>query len=469
MGYDIIPMRSFFRYIKGKYEVMELNRILFDSPVYLRGLPNSENLLPMYKFIYYFYRDGIRHALWLLLREKKEYKEKREEKIKEIYDNKIVFVLPTLNNQRAVQGVLDRVSRVRTNVSVVQDPLSQESILLSGFVAMNVFWATLFFLKYYFLSKKKKRIARHYLDMFLRTPGCVWFYYKILNNYRPECVILSNDHIFQTKALELVCEDLGIPTVYIQHASVSSAFPELHFMYSFLDGMDSFEKYNSGTKKSAGNVFVLGMARYDEFRKLANEKRDKDKSKLIGVAVNLLDDIEKVSSFCAEFLEKFPDYKIKVRTHPAMNGLKNKLMDMDGVHYTCATDEPVIDFLRDVIILISGDSGIHFDAIEAGLKTVMCNFTDKELIDNYGYLRNGLVEQVYSTEQVYNHIMNEHEISVNLIKFYDEAYGRCYEGRCSQIISDLIIGGCSLVDFLNKYRFQHIKHEHVGYYCVKEL
>ena len=228
------------KYSTGKYSVISVNEILFKSYGYSLQIPDSYE--PHLKKVVF---ERAKHLIRQILSSIKWGTFTRRisiKSVKEWYDGTILFFLPTLNNQRALQGVYDTVSKQRDNIKWQTKAFSNETVPTILVTIVSLLYLPITYLKLKKLSAKEQRIACFYINYFIDAPGVIFTYFKILKKYKPECVILSNDHIMYMKALELVCEDLGIPTIYVQHASVSNAFPELHFKYSFLDGKDTLDK-----------------------------------------------------------------------------------------------------------------------------------------------------------------------------------------------------------------------------------
>ena len=175
----------------------------------------------------------------------------------------------------------------------------------------------------------------------------------------------------------------------------------------------------------------------------------------IGIGINLLDDENVTKAFCKLILDDFPSLKIKVRSHPALKNNPFNLGDSNRLVYTCATDEPIQFFFNDIDLLISNDSGIHLDATISGIKTYQYNFSTAKGLDNYSYVKNGLVRKVESWEEmktIITNFENEKFPSDEIVRLYDESHNKSYQGKCHEIIADFILNDYSL-DFLNnKYR-----------------
>ena len=294
-------------FCEGKYNPFEVNKIYFDKRSgFIKFIPKGfkkNNTFWLIIFsMYYVIRDFVAALL-----------KPRKASFKDIYNNKILFVLPSVNNQRALERVIDIVKNKKDIVKVVKQGFYSRFYI--AFV--SIFYLPSLWKEFKKHTKEDKRIALYYLNPLILSPGLVSFYVRILKKYQPECIVLSNDHIYTTKCLELVCEDLGIKTIYVQHASVSYAFPELHFSYSFLDGKDSYIKYTAEGKKCTGEIILLGAARYDTLSEYRIRRTNKNR-KCIGIAINMLDDNKKVNDFCNNILSKYPEIKIKIRSHPAL-------------------------------------------------------------------------------------------------------------------------------------------------------
>lgn len=437
------------RYCTGKYNPFKINEILFDSRTgFEKMIPKDfkkHNIFWLIFLSVYFVMKQI--AKSLLKPQKESYKD--------LYDKKLLFVLPSLNNQRALQKVIDIVKPKKNNVRIAtHDFYSTLHVAFTSLFYLPNLWKE--FPKH---TREERRIVLYYLHSFIFAPGLIRFYFHILEQYKPECIVLSNDHIYITKSLELVCEDLGVRTIYVQHASVSYAFPELHFTYSFLDGKDSYLKYTAEGKNCTGNIIMLGAARYDGLSSY-RINRSKENRNCIGIAINDLDDNKITNDFCNEILAKRPDLKIKVRTHPALKNTPFVFDNKDRIIYTCATDETIIDYLDSIDFQISGDSGVHFDAIIGGVNTVAYNFSTSAFFDNYGYVKSGFIKYTENISQALEMLTYTPDISI--VRYYDESYQKTYSGKCSQIIAEFILNGYNLDYLKSSYRLS----KDDGYYII---
>lgn len=386
-----------------------------------------------------------------------------------LYQGKILFRLPSLNNLRALNNVIERVKSKKKNVEVVDKVMEYNSYPILVMDIVSLFYLPVFWRGFLGLNQSERRIVCYNMQNYVYTPGFVWFYNRILKRYRPECVVLANDHSFTTKPLELLCEDYSIPCVYVQHASVTHAFPELHFSYSFLDGVDALKKYTSKGKKLKGKAILLGAVRYDALSKYRVERNDK-KRNCIGIAINEFDDNTITNGICEEILEEFPHVYIKVRSHPAMKNHPFIFSNKERIIYTCATDETMVDYLDSIDLQISNDSGVHLDAVLGGVRTIAFNFSKYEFGDNYEYLKNGLIHLAENVDQLFQFIENENYFVVNInnVRQYDESYGKNYAGHCSDIIADFILSNSDEKIITEKYSVEEHNNAGFSYYVLPE-
>ena len=417
-----------WNYCSGKYNPFEINKIYFDKRSgFVKLIPESFQKKSILWLIVLSIYHVVREIAASIL---KPYRNS----FKDLYDNKILFILPSVNNQRALKKVIDFVKNEKDNVRIATQGFYSRLYV----AVMSVFYLPQLWKEFHKCTNEEKRLTLYYVSNYVFTPGLVRFYFRILNKYRPECVILSNDHINFAKSLELVCEDMGIKTLYVQHASVSYAFPELHFSHSFLDGEDAYRKYTAEGKKCTGEIIVLGAARYDDISTYRKD-RDPKKRNCIGVAINLLDDNKITNDFCNKILDKHPEIKIKIRSHPALKYKPFVFDNKERIIYTCATDENIIDYLNSIDFQVAGDSGVHFDSIIGGVNTVAYNFSKSVFSDNYQYVKRGLIKYAETIEQVIEYSSVKPDIST--VRYYDESYQKTYSGKCSKIIAEFILGG----------------------------
>lgn len=453
-------------YKKGKYSSLELNAILLNKESGLDSLiPRSFRVPSVWRFMLLSLLYIIKRITWIIIKTPRKYKFSRPDDFSHWYNNKTLFVLPTKNNQNALNKVIRLLNENSFDYCLLKSENTPDCYPLLRMDLVSLINLPFLWKAFCNSSYENRRIIAFYIANFVFSPGYPWFFFKVLSKFRPQCVVISNDHSYPTKCLELVCEDLNIKTIYVQHASVSYAFPELHFSYSFLDGMDALKKYTSDEKRSKGEIYLLGAIRYDELNS-HRINRIVTKRNCIGIAINEIDDNLIVNDLCNRLLDKYSDIKIKIRTHPAMKNTPFLFDKKDRIVYTCAVDESIVDYLDSIDLQIAGDSGIHFDAIIGGVKTIAYNFSKNDYGDNYGYVRRGLVKYASNFCDLSQYIINNQlEIDEEVIRYYDESFGKTYAGKCSEIVADFLMTGCDRAYIVTKYS---LKTKEIGrhYYYV---
>ena len=123
-------------------------------------------------------------------------------------------------------------------------------------------------LKYFSNVKKVKDREGSYSSkiankIFLAT-GIYEASLQILKKHKPQSIFFANDHNIKNRALLHAALELGIKTIYIQHAHVTPSFPPLIFGLSLLEGQSSHDTYKKISEiKSV--VHLVGMPKFDPY------------------------------------------------------------------------------------------------------------------------------------------------------------------------------------------------------------
>jgi hypothetical protein len=180
---------------------------------------------------------------------------------------------------------------------------------------VSVFFLPCLIVRYCQGGDYQKKAFSYLIDTYLLTYG----YYVVgafwLRRARPNCLVVANDHVMQTRIMTLLAQKMGVPTVYIQHASVTEKFPPLIFDFALLEGVDALRKYE---KKGATStqVFLVGMPKADAFAAAVNGKAVVSR---VGICCNLFDGEDEVKTLCAQLVQRFPTVKFTLRPHPGDN------------------------------------------------------------------------------------------------------------------------------------------------------
>ena len=350
--------------------------------------------------------------------------------------NEILLIAPTINNQKSIQPIIDALPSERYTV------WSDFSVALPlGITYLHALAHIHLFFKLYFNSNEddKKLIRTYYLDFITAIATYKDLEKLLLKNRRIKLIVFANDHILENRCLLEIALKHKIKTLYIQHASVTTSFPPLLFNYSFLDGLESYEKYRS-IATIDGQVYLSGSPRFDAFFNYRSAINKYD----VGIALNELDSVDKVLNLCL-FIKKNYSNKIIVRPHPMMlNGMfpVNKFIE-NNITISYPNKDLSYVFLSDIKIMIANESGIHLDAALMGKPSILYNFSDNEVVDWYGYLKKGLIKQCQTYNEVIKSLKSEYCLSDEIVKYYAASYKSPVEGKVGHFIA-------SFIDFISK-------------------
>jgi hypothetical protein len=289
-----------------------------------------------------------------------------------------------------------------------------------------------------FYSKSKKSTLR-FVDLLYDAIGFYEVYRQKLQQYRPEAVVFANDHNADARAMLLAAKDLGIKTVYVQHSSVSNLFPPLAFDLNLLEGQDSLDKYKQ-CGPVTGKVEFIGMPKADQFAHLRNKH---EAVRTVGIACNLMDLTEEVKALLVQINRDFPALSIILRPHPRDKRNYTFIRKISpNIKLSDVKQESAFEFLQQLDMLISGNSGIHLEAVLLNIWSVYFNFNPKEdLHDYYGYVAHGLVDAATSYQDllplVQQGIAQKPDVYLRA-KYYNATVGTDFDGRSSELALNII-------------------------------
>lgn len=234
------------------------------------------------------------------------------------------------------------------------------------------------------------RRAWRFFDLIYYAIGYYEVYRRALRHYRPQAVIFSNDHNDDTRALLLACRAEGVPTAYVQHASVSSSFPPLGFDLSLLEGQDALDKYRL-CGPVAGRVELVGMPKADAYLARRNTA---PAVRRVGLACNIHDPLPAITDTLLYLSHEFPNLLFTLRPHPSdtrdFGPLRQQLPQL---RWSNARQENVFDFLHQQDALVAADTSTHLEATLLSVASVYFRFADNPLTrDYYGYVAHGLID-----------------------------------------------------------------------------
>ena len=273
--------------------------------------------------------------------------------------------------------------------------------------------------------------AWRFFDFVFYAIGYYEVYRRALRHYRPRAVIFSNDHNDDTRSLLLACHAEGVPTAYVQHASVSANFPPLGFDLNLLEGQDALDKYRR-CGPVLGRVELVGMPKADAY---LNQKNTAPAVRRVGLACNIHDPLPALTETLAYLLRELPELTFTLRPHPSDGRDFEPLRQLlPALQWSSARQENVFDFLLRQDALVAADTSTHLEATLLNVASVYYRFGTNPLTDDYyGYAARGLVARADTPAQLAAVLRSyaQHK-SIDLYRraaYYNATLGTPDEGR----------------------------------------
>lgn len=351
------------------------------------------------------------------------------EKNSTIKDGRVVVFVSTKNNHDSVK-FLDEYGDF-CFIQPITQKRNYNAVLHHINYRLKIFYdiiLPLFLFRY--LNNSSNKYSKRFWDYCFRGAGLYEESVRWLKKNKPKAIIFSNDHSVEQRAMLNAANKLGVPTIYIQHATVSEYFPPLKFDLSLLEGRDALNKYKS-ISDITGDVKLIGMPKSDEY--VANRNFDEHINR-IGICYGpneTLDEVEKLVFTLSENLQQL----IYLRPHPADNRkLKNKFSE--NVKFSNSKTEEAFEFLSKMDCIIAGNSSIHLEAVILNVLSLYFNFNKiGEMFDYYGFIENNMSIEVKTAMDIIN-IIHKYESDRPTIymrsKYYNAAIGTPIEGRVKE-------------------------------------
>ena len=277
--------------------------------------------------------------------------------------------------------------------------------------------------------------ALRFFDLVFYAIGYYEVYRRALRHYRPRAVVFANDHNDDSRSLLLACRAEGVPTAYVQHASVSTNFPPLGFDLSLLEGQDALDKYRQ-CGPVAGRVELVGMPKADAF---LSRRNTSPRVARVAVACNIHDPLPALTEALVFLTGQFPDLAFTLRPHPSdprdFGGLRQLL---PSLQWSDARQEQVFDFLLAHDALIAADTSTHLEATLLNVASIYYRFGTNALTnDYYGYVQHGLVERANSLPElaalVRQYVACKPTTLYQRAAYYNATLGTEREGHSQQV------------------------------------
>lgn len=363
---------------------------------YLSGLPEEERL----KFVSSGLIRKLRSILVTIVLNFKRTRRAKKNAANGLANGKWIFIIGK-NNYDATEFLIkedfvfttERLRIFQATEPIVELPVK---IMFSHYMR--------YFTLLYYLYKKEGSKVFSVTDAVFASLGWYEAFEQVLKVYTPKVIVFSNDHSLIPRALLMAAKNRNIPTIYIQHASVSRHMPALQFDLSLLDGEDSLNKYKM--KGIEGEVRLIGMPKFDKYiqhRKYALP----EKIRTIGIAFNTVDSFKRIREVI-DALQLEPQFtKIILRAHPKdTRDYQAMFHDLDSrIHFSDPLHESSFEFILTCDILLSGDSAIHLESKMLNIDSLYYNFSEgKGTYDLYGYIARGFVREVATVKDMIKEI-----------------------------------------------------------------
>lgn len=249
-------------------------------------------------------------------------------------------------------------------------------------------------------------------------------------------VVFSNDHNVENRMFKLASEELGIKTVYLQHATITRLFPKLDFDQSFLFGEVDLKKYKQ-IGSISGEINLVGSPKFDALYTYRKENTGFKVLKTIGLAVNKIDKTNKINDLINIILKK-TSFNIILRLHPGEE--RNIEITNDRVNVHHANTMEITNFFDNIDFLLAGESSIHLESIYLHTPSSYVNLSGNEISDNYEFIKYNLLE-VFDLSNISNKYIENlafNFISPKLVKKFLASYNSDYDGKVGELVKNKI-------------------------------
>ncbi len=348
---------------------------------------------------------------------------------------KIWFLVLTQNNLEALKGIKEEIpDSIYVSFRKFRSKINAETYYFN--LPLKFLFDLMYPFSWIIYYRQNHYRALKYFDLLFEVNGSYENSVLLLKRYRPRAIVFTNDHLVIARSLLLAAKKLDITTYYVQHACVSKYFPPLQFTHAFLDGQDAFDKYSSiGDIES--KVHLVGISKFDRYTDVLNDNKN---VKVIGIAFNFIEEIEKIYSFTKKLLLKHPDLSFLIRPHP---GDRRDLTILGEFELSDTREENSFQFLSKIDVLITGDSSLHLEAVLINVYPIYYSFdSHKRRFDYYGFLQNKLVDyckNMHALNESINRLKSNKPDIRHRAKYYNASVGTDFYGKSTKKVVDTIL------------------------------
>lgn len=404
-------------------------KFVFQFHLNLKNSSDGRNFIPRYSKQTFFSIIKMLCAIPL-----RTFSPKKVKANNDILPNQIWIFVSTINQYYSIAELInaceDKVIIVTNNYEL---STSQKEIYYLDFtpLKLSIFKYPIYLVQLLFLQ------PHYFFQNFLSFFGYVDKSMYFLKEYQPQKIVFTNDHNPEIRGMLLACLKCKIPTVYIQHASVSHLFPPLAFDLALLEGEDAKCKYleKASTRTKIELVGIPRLDKYLKFRKVISNIRT------IGLAYNTFDDLEKIKELLINIKTQIPSIQFILRKHPGDERDASVLNELDVI-WSDSKNEISFEFINKIDLLISGDSNIHLEANMLNRPCVYYRITNTDFFDYYGFVSNKISKYIETIPLLIDYIkqykFKEPEPYLHAA-FYNAAIANNFEGQSINKIVKYIV------------------------------
>ena len=306
----------------------------------------------------------------------------------------------------------------------------------------NLPWRHLprYFGTFYRAYRENRRHFSRMFHFFFAAAGQYERYSQLIKQVRPRIIVMSNDHTVHFRAMVHAAKRHGVLTVFFQHASVMNDFPPMRFDHACLEGQDTLDKYLA---IGGGPVtyHLVGMPKFDCYFNKINQATT---VKTLGIPYGMIIPIEQVAELVAYIDRECRGLTIIVRRHPA-DRRSFDLPQLTGQNKLVVSEpltQSAFDFLSSTDMIISGTSSIHLEAVLMNIVSLYYEPTnDEKGRDLYGYVANGLIDQVKTLPEVVEYVRANQLVKQSFrhrAKHYYAPLGTDYDGQSGELAATVL-------------------------------
>lgn len=342
---------------------------------------------------------------------------------------RLLVLIPTLNNRRAILPLLARVKSPIWIAGLSMIPERDEALDITHASLISICMIPWAFLNALNLRRDRAGL-RHVPIMMLvvmiaQAAGWMIYWRAYFARVRVRGLLVANDHMPITRSVSEAAYAAGVPSIYVQHANVSLDFPPptaYHLM--LLDGPSAIQVYEKlgGAK---GQLIAIGA-----YRLRRSERRGvlNNPPYTIGIGISELVRAQTLESFVSNLFKGSAVKRVLIRAHPAQD-ISKLSYDFSSfssyVQLTSGSDCLYESFLDKVDIVIAGNSGIVHDALAYGVPAFYAPL-DAARPDYYGFRETKCIRDWDDS------VLNESPPSLNLqirgslraLEFHDSLAGK---------------------------------------------